>query len=136
MVSLPSLPDLFNRSLHDLLPLFRNREQDCEGGTTSGRTGYHNRATMLLQYSINNRKSQPGPLANILGRIERLEDMRKILGVNAMPVSRTVITAQSFSAGIPGRSGTTRMSRAVETVSTPPVGMASRALVIRFSKTC
>src|SRR4030095_2275535 len=43
-------------------------------------------AAMLLDDSIGRRQAEPGPLADVLGREERLENMREMLGCDPSAV--------------------------------------------------
>lgn len=61
----------------------------------------------------------------LFGGEEWIEDLFKLLGAMPQPLSRTPISAKPDS-----RFDVTEIS------SRPPLGMACRALMIRFSRTC
>ncbi len=53
-----------------------DRQIDRESGAAAGLTLGRDEAPILLDDAVDGRQTQPGPLADVLGREERLEDVR------------------------------------------------------------
>ena len=96
-------------------------------------------AAGLLDDAVDGGEAEPGALADLLGREERLEDLVDDVGGMPVPVSVDLDPARSPPPACPCRRAA-RLPRpstlAVRTVSLPPSGMASRALTARLTITC
>ena len=102
----------------------RGGEFQPEGGAFAGRGAHLDLAGVFLDDAVAYREAQAGAASGGFGGEEGIEDARQIFARNA----RARVGRLRFRPS--------RCSRTLRTSSMPPEGMASRAFMKRFRKTC
>ena len=111
--------------------LLGGAEQQFDRRAVAGRAGDPRGAARLARHAIDHRQAKAGALADLLGGEEGLEGARRDLVAHARCRCRRWPARHSRRRRARGRRRPS--TGRVEKVSTPPSGMASRALIARLS---